>query len=112
MSDTTMQHAVEAEQAIIGALLRHNDVIAPSGVLEPYRLCLECAYLGGIADARRCANRRVTDMRGNAIPAELIGLLQRCDGFAECAGLALLLLAVPADEWMVGLVPLGENGDE
>jgi superfamily II DNA or RNA helicase len=68
--------ARQAEQAIIGALLRHSDVIAPSGTLEPHRLCLKCTYLDGAADARRCA------------------------------------LAVPLDEWLAGLAPLAEDGDE
>jgi hypothetical protein len=97
---------------IICALLRHNDVINHSGLLEPHRLCLECAYLGGVADTRRCTNWRVTHMRGNVIPAELIGSLQRCAEFTRCAGPALILLAVPLDEWLACLAPLAEDGDE
>jgi hypothetical protein len=102
----------EAEQAIIGALLHHNDVINHSGTLEPHRLCLKCAYLGGAADARRYANWRVTYIRGNAIPAELIDLLQRRAGFTQCAGLAPNSLAVPLDEWLAGLASFAEDGDE
>jgi hypothetical protein len=76
------------------------------------RLCLECVHLSGAADARRCANWRVTGMRGNAIPADLVGLLQRCAGFAQCAGLAPISLAVPLDEWTAGLALFEEDGDE
>jgi hypothetical protein len=87
-------------------------LIGIRAALEPHRLCLKCIYLGGAADARRCANWRVTDMRGNAIPAELIGLLQLRAGFIQCAGLALISLVVPLDEWLAGLAPLAEDGDE
>lgn len=50
------------------------------------RLCLECVHLSGPADERRCDNWRLTGMRGPAIPADQVDLLQRCVGFDEKVG--------------------------
>jgi hypothetical protein len=66
------------------------------------RLCLECCHLSGSAAARRCANWRITGMRGPSIPSELVDLLQRCAGFAEQAGPVPTSLAVPTAALVVG----------
>jgi hypothetical protein len=103
-----LTHHVPATEAVqLAARLSRRD-----RERDERRLCLECAHLSGAADARRCANWRATGMRGNTIPAELVSMLQRCAGFAECAGLAPMSWAVPLEEWMAGSVPCAEDGDE
>lgn len=46
------------------------------------RVCLECAHMAGTANARRCGQWRQTRMKGPAMPADLVDVLQRCHGFA------------------------------
>ncbi|WP_425254236.1 hypothetical protein ACPJXG_10905 [Janthinobacterium sp. NFX145] len=46
------------------------------------RVCLECAHMAGTANARRCGQWRQTRMKGPAMPADLVDVLQRCRGFA------------------------------
>lgn len=73
------------------------------------RLCLECCHLSGAEDARRCANWRVTGMRGPAIPGELVDLLQRCAGFGGQAEPAPTSLPIPAVALVV--TPREDEGD-
>lgn len=48
------------------------------------RVCLECLYLFGGADSRRCSQwRRIGQVNGPAIPGELALLLQRCPAFLD-----------------------------
>ncbi|MFZ4874997.1 hypothetical protein ACL9RI_07925 [Janthinobacterium sp. Mn2066] len=46
------------------------------------RVCLECAHMAGTVSARRCGQWRHTRMKGPAMPADLVDVLQRCRGFA------------------------------
>ncbi|MGK5046844.1 hypothetical protein ACQ4WP_13205 [Janthinobacterium sp. GB4P2] len=46
------------------------------------RVCLECAHMAGTVNARRCGQWRQTRMKGPAMPADLVDVLQRCRGFA------------------------------
>lgn len=48
------------------------------------RLCLECLHLSGGEDGRRCSQwRKIGQINGAAIPAELVTLLQRCNAFGN-----------------------------
>ncbi|MBH1957544.1 MAG: hypothetical protein I8H70_02500 [Burkholderiales bacterium] len=47
------------------------------------RLCLECAHMGGQHGAWRCNQWQRAGMGATGIPAGLVLVLQRCDGFKE-----------------------------
>lgn len=47
------------------------------------RLCLECQYLSGTINARRCSQWRKIGIGSAAIPADLVITLQRCAGFTH-----------------------------
>lgn len=45
------------------------------------RLCLECSHMFGSVDARRCGQWRQLGDPGPAMPADLVGILRRCQSF-------------------------------
>ena len=51
--------------------------------------CLECKHLAGYASKGRCANWELAAIAFNAwdagLPDEMVGMLQRCDGFSDAA---------------------------
>lgn len=54
--------------------------------LDDRRVCLECLHMAGTANARRCGQWRLTLMKGLAMPADLVDVLQRCPGFTGAPG--------------------------
>lgn len=47
------------------------------------RLCLECRYLSGGPDARRCSQWRTLGLASAAIPADLATIPQRCPRYHD-----------------------------
>lgn len=104
----TNHHVATKEASYLANRLGRRDLQS-----DDRRLCLECCHLGGPAESRRCTNWRVTDMRGPAIPAEMVDLLKRCIGFTAQATPASMSLPPLTVALVAGLAPLDkDDGDE
>lgn len=66
--------AQEAEAAAVMLERRDTD-------RDERRLCLECSHMFGSVDARRCSQWRQLGDPGPAMPADLVGILRRCQSF-------------------------------
>jgi hypothetical protein len=65
----------EAEGVADGLVIRDRDG-------DDRRLCLECQHLRG-GTSRACNQWRAAGLGGAGVPADMVMLLQRCDGFKE-----------------------------
>lgn len=64
----------DAEQLADALLIRDREG-------DDRRLCLECLHLGGGHKARTCSQWRRAGLGGAGVPADMVMLPQRCDGF-------------------------------
>lgn len=67
---------IEAEGLADGLVIRDRDG-------DDRRLCLECQHLRGGGTSRACNQWRAAGLGAAGIPADMVMLLQRCDGFME-----------------------------
>lgn len=47
------------------------------------RACLECEHLSGWAGGRRCSAWRRAGIGGQSIPADMVAMLKRCNGYGH-----------------------------
>lgn len=65
---------IEAEGVADGLVIRDRDG-------DDRRLCLECQHLRGGGTSRSCNQWRAAGLGAAGIPADVVLMLQRCDGF-------------------------------
>lgn len=68
--------STEAEGLADGLVIRNRDG-------DDRRLCLECQHLRGGGTSRACNQWRAAGLDAAGVPADVVMMLQRCNGFRE-----------------------------